>query len=261
MDFFDEVIVPSLKEGTDSEALKSSFSEHVEKQNSDFTNGLRKNRDEILDEKKKLIQDFDAYKSQYAFLEGKEFTADSYNKMISDLESYKSSANKDEEEFRKQLSQQYDAGKKAYEESIAPTINSLKMKLEETEKAKDRYHSQYKNYMKDSAIRSALNEMHVEADEFWVEGLKNSAKTEYDDIGNIKDIFIRHGDGHIPMEDWKKVFPQTDRGKKMIKAPVNIGGAGHGSKGSNGENATLDDIQNIKDDAQRRAALEKYMSK
>lgn len=261
MDFFSEVIAPSLKDGADLDVLKNSFSEYVTKQNEEFTNGLRENRDKILDEKKKVSQDFDTYKAQYGFLEGKDFTADVYNQMVSDLDSYKSSANNDAEEVRKQLVEQYNAGKKAYEESITPTLNSLKLKLEETETDRDKFQSQYKNYLKDSVIRSTLNEMHVEADDFWMEGLKNSAKVEYDDSGNIKDIFVRHGEGHIPIQDWKKVFPTTDRGKKMIKAPVNVGGAGHGSKGSGGEVNSLDDISAIKDPAQRRAALEKFMDR
>ena len=154
---------------------------------------------------------------------------------------------------------QYNSGKKAYEETITPTINSLKLQLEEASVARDNYQGQYKNYLKDSAIRQSLSKIGAEADDFWFEGFKNSAKVEYDDDGSIKGISVKHDGGDIPIEDWQKIFPTTDRGKKMIKQPMNTGAGAKGSGSGIGGAVTLDDIAKIEDNATRQVALTKYM--
>jgi hypothetical protein len=260
MPFFDEVVIPSLKEDVDPSTIEVGFNEYVTKQNESFSKGLRENRDTILEEKKSLATQMKEVQEQYAFLEGKEFNADAYNKMNSDLESYKSSANKDEEEFRQQLTDQYEKGKKSYEETVTPTINSLNLKLEEAVKSRDTYQNQYKNYLKDSALRKAVSDIGADMDEWTFEGFKTSAKIDYDDGGGIKDISVKHDGGYIPIEDWSKIFPTTDRGKKMIKQPIN--GPGGGAKGSGsgtGGAVTLEDINNMEDAGARRVALAKYM--
>lgn len=259
-DFVTDVLAPTLKEGADLDSIKNALNDYVTKQNEEFTQGLRTNRDTILDEKKKLAEDLKAVKEQYSFLEGKEFNADTYNNLMAELETYKSSANKNDDEFRTQLTEQYEKGKKAYEETISPTLNSLKMQLEEAQKSTGDYKQKYQNYLVENKLRSTLSNMGVEADDYWFEGFRNKAKAEFGENG-INDISVYHDGGYIPIGDWEKIFPTTERGKKMIKAPVNVGGAGHGSKGSGGENSSLDDIMAIKDDGQRREALAKFMAK
>jgi len=259
MGYFDEVVMPSLKEGSDVGVLKTGFDEYVSKQNEEFSKGLRENRDTILDEKKTLAGQYKDVQEKYAFLDGKEFNAEAYNKLNSDLESYQASANKNEEEFRQQLTDQYEKGKKSYEETITPTINSLNLKLEESNNLRDDYQTKYKNYLKDSALRQSLARIGAEPDEFWFEGFKQSAKVDYDEAGGIKGISIKHDGGYIPREDWEKIFPTTDRGKKMIKTLINTGMGATGSGTGKGGATTLEDINSIEDATARRAALAKYM--
>jgi len=258
--FFEEVLAPSLKEGADISVVKNTFSEYLQKQNEEFTQGLRTNRDQILNEKKDLSVKMQEYQDKYSFLEGKEFNIDTYNNMVSEIDTYKSTATKDDEEFQHKLSEQYLKGKKSYEETITPTVNSLKMQLEQEKKTSGEYQSKYQNYLAENKLRSSLSKMGVDADEYFFEGFKNKAKIEYGENG-IQNINVYHDGGHIPLEDWERIFPTTTLGKKMIRVPVNSGGASHGSKGSGGESNTLEDISLIADPKARQSALVKYMEK
>lgn len=261
MDFFEEVLAPSFKEGVDPSTVKEGFEEYVSKRGEEFSSNLRKNRDEILAEKKTLAQQFKETQDKYAFLEGKDIDADSFNKMMSDLETYKSSATKDDEEFRQKLTHNYEAGKKAQADQLQPTLNSLKMKLEEATNARDTYQDKYKSYLKDSALRSAVSSIGADMDDWTFEGFKNSAKVDFDDDGGIKDISVKHDNGFIPIGDWKKIFPTTERGKKMIKAPLNTGMGGKGGASGAGGSMTMDEIEKIADPEVQKAKLMEFMAK
>ena len=121
-EFIDDVLMPSLKEGTDPEVVKNALNDYVSKQSEEFTSGLRNNRDSLLDEKKKLAEDLKAMKEQYSFLEDKEFTAETYNNLMSELETYKSSANRSDEEFRAQLTEQYEKGRELTKKQLVPRL-------------------------------------------------------------------------------------------------------------------------------------------
>lgn len=266
MDFFEEVILPSIKEDADASVLRTGFDDYMAKKGEEVSLGIRQNRDTILEEKREVSKQFKEIQDKYSFLDGKEFDgkefgAEVFNKMNSDLESYKSSTNKDAEEFRNQLVEQYNAGKNAQLETVTPTINSLKLQLEESNTARDKYHGQYKNYLKDSALRRSLSKTGIEADQFWIDGFTNSAKVEYDEMDEIKAISVKHDGGYIPIEDWERIAPTTDWGKKMIKAPVSTGFGGKGSGSGTGGAVTLDDINKMEDPVARRAELVKYLEK
>jgi hypothetical protein len=260
-DYFESVLMPSLKDGIDVDFIKTGFDEYINKKGEEFSSGLRKNRDEILAEKKEIAKRYEEFQDRYSFLEGKEITPESYNKLLSDLDTYKASASKSDEELSQRLSDQFEKGKKSYEELMTPKFNSLEMKLKEAEQLRDGYQDRYRNYLKDNVLRRSLSKMNAEFDDFWFEGFKASSKVDYDDEGNIKMVSIKHDGGYLPLEDWERLFPNTDRGKKMIKVAPNSGGgspgSGFGVKGA----TTLDEINKIEDPNVRRAELAKFMKK
>lgn len=259
MPFFEDVVVPSLQEGVDVDEFRNSFEAYVSKQSEESAKGLAKNKESILEEKKAIQAQLSEMKEKYGFLEDKEFSMDTYNTLMSELETYKASAAENQDDFRQQLNSQYEKGKQAMEEQIKPKLNSLDLQLKEAMEAKEKYQNSYRDYMAESRLRASLSKIQAEPDEFWFEGFKNKAQIEYDDDG-IKDISVYHEGTYLPIGDWEKIFPTTERGKKMIKAPLNIGAGGKGSGSNGGKPTTIDEINEIPDDRARRKALSEYMA-
>lgn len=258
MEFFDQVVAPSLAEGADVDVLRKELDEYVTKRNNEFTTGLRTNKDEILAEKRALDEAFTAYKEKYATFEENEFTADSYNSLMAELDRYKASSEAKDEDIRSQMTEQYEKGKQAMESQVKPTINSLELKLNNAIDERDKFKSEYHNHLSENALRRALNSMGAEPSDFWFDGFKNKAQFSYDDqTHGLKNINVWHEGNYLPLEDWKKVFPTSKEGKRMIKPGPTLGAGSH-SSAAGGAPTTLDAIESMTDPKAQMEALAKY---
>lgn len=225
MNFWEE-LAKSLRDDADVEALKAKFDTFLNEQ----LTGVIKNKDTILAEKKNLQEEFNTLKEQYKDFIDEEVTYEDYVNMKSELDSIKQNGDTPPEGQKEKEKMLVDQGKSLKEKELKPEIEHLKKDYEETLSTLQDYRDKYQSYRVRNEVQDLLKSMHVEYDDFWLEGFLNRAKIEYSEVDDSLDIELYNGDSKstLPLEDWKKLFPNSEQGKRMIKAPKNVGGGANG---------------------------------
>jgi len=262
MDELMELLTPHLKvDGDEREKVLMSVKDYVSKENEKYTSNLTKNKNEILEEKRQLKASLDDYKDKYAFLDKMDggFSQEKYYDMESQLESLRASNSQTSDEITKKLNERYEAGKEAAASTYTPQLTAFQVREKQANEERDKYKTHFQQYQIQDRIQKSLSKIGVQADEFWVEGFKASAKPNFDENG-LTELSVRHKGNYIPIEDWVNVFPTTDEGKKMIPAAQNTGGGARGSGSGKGGVMTLEEIAQIPDEGARYAAMDKFMA-
>lgn len=254
MSFFDERVVPLLKDGTDVNLVKTEFEKEIATQAMNQVPNVIKNKEEILAEKKQLQTEFKEFKERYAPFEESEITFEAFSEMKSELEALKASGNDSGELTREKETEIYERGKKAAEEALTPKLKQFETKVQEFENQNQELNNKYVNFRAQKEVLTALDKMGVEHNKFWLDGFMNNAKIDYNPQEDKLDISVFHESGYIPLADWETLFPETELGKKMRKAPVNTGGGANGGS-SKGGALTLEDTMKIGDRNERLARL------
>jgi len=255
-----ELIGPYLREDADVETILKNVTGYVETKNNEFTANLTKNRDQILEEKRKYKTQADELAEKYSWLESleKPVTQESYSDLVSQLDTLKSSVTQNADEFSQKLNEKYEAGKEVALQSIKPKLTAYETELKEAKEARDKYKSQFENFQVENKLRETISKLGVQADDFWFAGLKNSAQAQFGEKG-LEDINVPFNGNLLPLEDWGRAFVNSDTGKKMIPAGFNSGVEGYGSEsGREGGIPSAEDIAKIPDQAKRLAMYEKY---
>lgn len=233
---FWEKIAQSLRDDVDVEAIKADFEAFKTSQINDQIGGVLKNKEKILDEKKALQAELEQIKQQMANFEEAGITADKYAEMEVELESLrKNVANPDDMKEKESLF--LDRGKNLKEKELRPEIERLSAELQSTQDSLQDYKARYQKYMAKNEVAGILKELNVEYDDLWFDGFMNKAQFEYIDSEDRMEVslWLQEQKSVVPIDDWKKVFPNSTQGKKMIKAPKNIGGGAGGSNNPGGK--------------------------
>lgn len=255
-----EIISPYLKEGTDIDSVLQNVNSFIEAQTQDFTAGLAKNRDQIKAEKTELKQKYDELNSKYSWIESLEnpLTQESYTDLMSQMDTLKTSVAQSADEFSQQLDTKYNAGKEAAAASYEPKLQAFQEKLKVAEETGNKYKTQFENYQVENKLRETISKLGVQADNFWFNGLKASAKPQFGENG-LESISLPDANGNLlPLEDWSKSFVNSEQGKKMIPAGYNVGGGAHGSGNGGGGIPSMEQIAQEQDASKRVALMEKY---
>lgn len=220
------------------DSVDTSFVGQVEKNLeeavTDYNSGLIENKNTILSEKKTLQAKLEELETKYAAFEDRGISVEEYEAMktrIAEIESGKAPDNAEE------LAAAYEKGKRAMQEQLAPKIKEAEKKVTELDKEKKTLLDKHINALKDIELKKALSDLHVEADAYWFKGFSSSAEIQYNDVEDKLTVQLPSPSNpleRIPIEDWKKQFPDSKEGKRMIKVPDNYGG---GANGSNGKGA------------------------
>lgn len=255
-----EMIEPYLKEeGVDRDALIGSLTNYVEKEKNGAIEPLAANKQEILNEKRELNEKFKALNESVSWLNSLDdpLTHEKYNDMLSEMATLKEGMNKSEEDLADKLNKRYEAGKDNASQLFQPKLDSLTERLKLAESARDDYKQKFQDFQVQNKINEAFQKIGATPDENWRDGFMLHAKSTFGDNG-LEGISVRHNGMQIPLEEWMNVFPNTPEGKKLILAPVNVGGGAKGGDGKGGSGPkTLEDIEKIKDPVVRRAELKK----
>jgi hypothetical protein len=255
-----EILGDVVKEGVDLDGVVAQINSYADERLSEGTSKLASTRDQILAEKRAMRDEFNGYKEKYGWADEIEnFSQDSYNDLLSQVDSLKTSQTQTAEEFQQKLDEKYNAGKVAERSVWEGKYKLATQEKEQLGKARDEYKTKFQDYLVSNKLQEAISSVGVNADPFWFDGFKASAKTEFNDDGLVG-IQVRHEGNYIPIEDWKNVFPTTDMGKRMIPAQFNSG-AGGGNPGGKKSASTLDDIATITDPSKRREALKEFYAK
>jgi len=255
-----EIISPYLKEDTDVDTILKNVNGFVEKQNQEFTANLSQNRDAILSEKKELKTKYDELNKKYTWLEQMEnpLTQESYSDMMSEMDTLKSSVTRTADEFSQKLDEKYQAGKDVANQTWEGKYNQLLAEKKESDSRGDAYKSRFENFQVENKLRSELSKLGVQSDEFWFNGLKQSAESTFGESG-LEEITLPFNGNRLPLADWGRSFVNSDLGKKMIPAGFNSGMEGVGSgPGREGGVPSAEEIAKIPDQAKRLAMYEKY---
>jgi hypothetical protein len=242
MNFWEDVIIPSMKEGVDLESLKTQFDEF----NTNQVSGLAASKEKILNEKKKLQAQFDEMSNKYGWLDTAELSKEKFDELQVELDSFRKNS-QNPEDVKDREKSILEQGKLLKEKELNPRLEELDKQLEMIAHEKKQYMDRYKNYRVEKEVKDTLSEMGVEYDPLWLDGLMTRSKFEYNEHDDIMEIELWSTDAKstIPITDWVKVFPGTTTGKKMIKAPQNFGGGARGGSGSNGPEAPEDAYDNM----------------
>ena len=234
MNPFIEYLKSFLGEDADLTAIETELQKHVE----DQMTGLNKKKEELLGEKKALKQEYDDLVSKYSFFKENEVTQETYEQLLSDIETYKNTADEGTKEISEIKQERYEAGKSSKEKELLPKIERLQKDKDFLEQSLEDKKEQFNKFIIENKLREALNSMNIHYDQIWFKGLTSSVDYEIDESnGNIQiSVPTQTEAGDIPLSDWAKFFPTTDIGKKMIKAPVNTGGGATGGTGAKKEN-------------------------
>jgi regulator of replication initiation timing len=229
MGFWEE-IAKFLRDDADVSALKAKFDDFKTGQINEQISGVLKNKDKILDEKKALQAEYEALKKSISGFESKGITPEKFEELTVELEALRNNvANPDDMKERETLF--LDRGKNLKEKELRPEIDRLSAELDAAKNDVADYKARYQKYMAKNEIVKTLNDLHVDYDDFWLDGFMAKAKVEYIDAEDQLDIslWLQDQKSVVPMEDWKKIFPNSVQGKRMIKAPKNVGGGAGGS--------------------------------
>lgn len=234
MNPFIEFLQSFLGEDADISAIETELQKHVESQ----MTGLNKKKEELLGEKKNLKAEYDKLVENYDYFKRNEITQESYEQLLSDLETYKNTADEGTKEISEIKQERYEAGKSSKEKELLPKIERLEKDKEFLETSLEDKKQQFNHFIVENKLRETLNQMNIHYDQIWFRGLISSVDYEIDETtGDIQiSVPTQTEAGDIPLNDWAKFFPTTDLGKKMIKAPVNTGGGATGGTGTNKKN-------------------------
>lgn len=229
MNAFLEFIQPSLGEEVDLASVETELQKYVESQ----MTGLNKKKEELLKEKKQLKSDYDEVLVKYDYFKTNEITQETYENLLSELETYKSNASESTMEISEIKQERYEAGKSSKEKELVPRIEKLERDKKYLEQCLQDKKVQFNNFIVENKLRETLNGMNIYYDDIWFKGLTSSVDYEIDeDTGGIQiSVPSQTEAGDIPLNDWAKFFPTTEIGKKMIKAPINTGGGATGGSG------------------------------
>ncbi|MCK5603911.1 hypothetical protein KAR91_18635 [Candidatus Pacearchaeota archaeon] len=239
-----------LAENVDEDALKTKVDEavgtEVTEQVKEQTKGLIKNRDTIKDEKVKLKEQFDEYKTQMEFVDKNGISIEVFNDMKNELENYRAKGDSDEE-LAEKLKANYERGKTQAQDELAPKMTKLETDLENKTKEADTSRKKYYEYMADSEIRKAVSETGIQASDIWYTGLRQRAQIEILESGKLDISLPYENSGHLPLADWVKTYPASEEGKRMLPAKIDLGGKGFGGSGGGNDDGktnveTLNDM-------------------
>ena len=231
MNPFIEFLQSFLGEDADISAIETELQKYVEGQ----MTGLNKKKEELLGEKKNLKAEYDKLIENYEYFKKNEITQESYEQLLSDLETYKNTADEGTKEISEIKQERYEAGKSSKEKELMPKIERLEKDKAFLETSLEDKKQQFNHFIVENKLRETLNQMNIHYDQIWFRGLISSVDYEIDETtGDIQiSVPTQTEAGDIPLNDWAKFFPTTDLGKKMIKAPVNTGGGATGGTGTN----------------------------
>ena len=230
MNPFIEFLQSFLGEDADLSAIETELQKYVESQ----MTGLNKKKEELLGEKKALKTDFDDLFNKHKYFSENNITQDSYEQLLSDLETYKNTADEGTKEISEIKQERYEAGKSSKEKELVPKIERLEKDKLFLEQSLEEKKQQFNHFIVENKLRETLNQMNIHYDQIWFKGLISSVDYEIDEVNGDISISVptQTDAGDIPLNDWAKYFPTTDLGKKMIKAPVNTGGGAIGGTGT-----------------------------
>lgn len=229
MNPFLESIEPTFVEGTDINEIETELQKYVESQ----MTGLNKKKEELLSEKKQLKAEYEDFAEKYNFFKSNEITQETYENLLSELETYKSNASEGAMEISELKQERYEAGKSSKEKELMPRIEKLERDKKFLEQCLVDKKAQFNRFIVENKLRETLNGMNIHYDDIWFKGLTSSVDYEIDeDTGGIQiSVPTQTEAGDIPLNDWAKFFPTTDIGKKMVKGPINTGGGATGGSG------------------------------
>jgi len=235
MDFL-ELLRQSLKEDVDFSTIQPALEAYTKAYAEQFTTGLAESKNKILGEKKNLQAEFDSFRDTVTWVEENSLTQETFEDMKNELETLRANASSNGTDLQEKLSERFEAGKKAANKVAQPQIDASNLKIKDLEAKLSKKTDQYVQYRVRNSLTEALNKMRVEHSQYWFNGLLNSVKYEVDENGDHIDISVPTDMGQeIPLKDWINYFPTTEEGKKMIKAPINVGGGALGGSGKNGD--------------------------
>jgi len=253
MGWFEDEVVPNLKEGINVEVLKAKYGTEVQTRAMAEVPGVLANKEEILNEKKEIQKQFSEFKEKYSSFEDGEVTFETFTQLKNDYEALKASSGGGDltEEMRTEL---YNNGKKAIEEQLNPKLLKMETDYAVLQGSLKEANSKYLDFRARNEIMQAVDEANIDSDPIWLEGLIRQSEISYNDQEDKLSIMVPHDGGSLPLSDWKNVYPQTEVGKKRVKAPMNNGGGANGGRGTPGVVMALADIAKIEDMAERQAA-------
>ena len=225
---FWETLASNLREGVDVETLKGEFEAFKNEQ----VAGVIKNKEAILDEKKKLQTEFDNFKQQFQAFEDAGITIEKFNELQVENESLKKVSDSPED-IKEKERLFLEQGKSLKDKELQPLIDKLNKQLEMAVSDRDEYQNRYHRYRVQNEVVDTLTGLGVEYDDIWLDGFLSKSKFEYDSSADkmIIELYLPENKTTVPVEDWKKIFPNSVQGKRMIKAPVNKGGGARGGLG------------------------------
>lgn len=230
MDFWEQ-LASALREDANVDELKSKFEAYKQEQ----LNGVIANKDKILGEKKELQAELETMKKQFQPFVENEITYEMFNELQVENESLKKNSDSPEDMKEKEKFV-LEQGKNLKEKELRPEIEKLQKELDAVQGDREQYRNRYQQYRVQKEVVGMLKDMGVEYDDLWLDGLLAKSKFDYNDIEDKLEIelYAPENKSTVPIEDWKKIFPNSTQGKKMIKAPKNVGGSARGGVGIDG---------------------------
>lgn len=244
-------IKPYLKDDVLSEDSKvwDEISQDVEKVVNASINGVIENKEKILGEKKKLSEELDKIREKAQPFLDNGVSYDQFKEAQAELEELKAKGlagagvdiNKIQTEF-------YEQGKKQMQQELTPKLKEFEEAQKLLEKQKEDMYAKYRKTLKRNALEEALSGLNLQVDSYWKDGFYAQADDEYIEAEDKVVIQVPNPiepDGpKIPLNDWKKLFPQSELGKKLIKAPASNGSSSVGSDGKPTGNQDIGDYMN-----------------
>lgn len=255
MDFFKEKVAPFLREDANVDLLRAEFEKAVSTLAMEQVPGVIKNKEEILNEKKALQAELSELKEKFSPFEENEVTFETYNQIKSEYDALKATGGEGTLDKEREA-EIYNRGKKSQEEALTPMIKKLQEENQKYQESLKNVNSKYVDFRARNEILKSLEEMGIEYNDFWLEGLLRKSEINYNDQEDKVEISVAYDGGMIPLSDWKNVYPESEAGKKMRRAPINTGGGAHGGRGGKGGALSLEQIERIPDRGERIAALE-----
>ena len=207
------------------------------------TLGLKTNRDTILGEKKKAVDDLHDITEKYSYFDTNAINPEDYQKMKEDYELLKLSAKDTPPDIKEQQKEWQERGKTIGEANFKPKLEESNAKLALATKEVVDLKSKYLKTRKENLLNEALREVGAVPDLYWKQGFFDTAKMDYDEINDNVSIEVKHPTTGMlmPLDDWKVQLPETPEGKRIIPARLDLGGGGNGG-GGNGNNGRIADF-------------------
>lgn len=212
------------------------------------TLGVVNNKETILKEKKELEKQFKELEAKLKPYSDNNLSVEQVLKMKQELELLKASGTATPEEIKSLQQKFYEQGKAQQKLEIEPQLNEFKNKVGLYEGQVKELSEKYRKKLTEVEVARTLQDLRVTPDNFWLTGFMASAKAEYLEAEDRMSISVPNpidpNGPYIPLNDWAKIFPQTEAGKKMIPAPQNSGTGAYGSSSKGGSKVSLADTVN-----------------